>query len=171
MYRKFKNAEFGICPLLGCEGHPMLPIGLDDSFEVNDEAPLSVHVYCSRCQQVMLPARNCVDHNSGEALNGAFFGTTFPHLFLMQFPTLIPRPPLRMDPYVPKIFGFKVRIPSYEESSSNTMMDSSDIKEAELNDHENQVVSTSIVISTTQVTSTQVIQNTTEAGDAMSHDD
>lgn len=109
MYRKFKNAEFGICPMLACEGFPVLPVGLDDAFNVEDEDPLPVHVFCPRCRQVMLPARNCIDINSRNALNGAYFGTTFPHLFLMQFPTLIPRPPLKMDQYVPKVFGFKVR--------------------------------------------------------------
>ena len=39
-------------------------------------------------------------------IDGAYFGTTFPHIFLMTFPALVPsRPP---QTYIPRIFGFKV---------------------------------------------------------------
>ena len=38
--------------------------------------------------------------------DGAYFGTTFPHLLLMTYPSL--RPPQVTDPYVPRVFGFKL---------------------------------------------------------------
>jgi hypothetical protein len=40
-------------------------------------------------------------------IDGAYFGTTFPHLFLMTYPQAIPPAPLNV--YVPRIFGFKIR--------------------------------------------------------------
>lgn len=39
--------------------------------------------------------------------DGAFFGTTFPHLFFLNFEQLVPRRP-RSTPYVPKVFGFRI---------------------------------------------------------------
>ena len=38
--------------------------------------------------------------------DGAYFGTTFPHLLLMTYPSL--RPPPATDTYVPRVFGFKL---------------------------------------------------------------
>ena len=39
-------------------------------------------------------------------VDGAFFGTTFPHLLLMTYPSVRPqRPP---EQYVPRVFGFKL---------------------------------------------------------------
>ena len=49
MLRKFRDLHFGICPLLGCEATPVLPVGLHDSL---DQSPAMV--YCPRCRQVML---------------------------------------------------------------------------------------------------------------------
>ncbi|RYY34052.1 hypothetical protein EON62_03630 [archaeon] len=40
-------------------------------------------------------------------IDGAYFGTTFPHLFLMTFAACVPQPPLSI--YVPRVFGFRVR--------------------------------------------------------------
>jgi casein kinase II subunit beta len=39
-------------------------------------------------------------------IDGAYFGTTFPHLFLMAYGNMKPQKPAQN--YVPKIFGFKV---------------------------------------------------------------
>ncbi len=48
------------------------------------------------------------DHNvpGGNYIDGAFFGTTYPHLFLQTFRELRPPPPTQR--YVPRVFGFKV---------------------------------------------------------------
>lgn len=40
------------------------------------------------------------------ALDGAFFGTTFAHLFFMTFDRLVPEP--AQTHYTPLIFGFKI---------------------------------------------------------------
>lgn len=39
-------------------------------------------------------------------IDGAYFGTTFPHLFLMAYGNI--KPQKATQTYVPKIFGFKV---------------------------------------------------------------
>ncbi|KAF6135478.1 hypothetical protein GIB67_015331 [Kingdonia uniflora] len=42
-------------------------------------------------------------------IDGAYFGTTFPHLFLMSYGQYKPQKPAQS--YVTKIFGFKVHKP------------------------------------------------------------
>lgn len=39
-------------------------------------------------------------------IDGACFGTTFPHLFFLVFPEL--KPDKSRDHYVPRVFGFKL---------------------------------------------------------------
>jgi hypothetical protein len=39
-------------------------------------------------------------------VDGAYFGTTFPHLLLMSYPHIRPAP--ADEAYVPRIFGFKL---------------------------------------------------------------
>lgn len=39
-------------------------------------------------------------------IDGAYFGTTFPHLFLMTYPYIKPSKPTQN--YTPRIFGFKL---------------------------------------------------------------
>ncbi len=41
-------------------------------------------------------------------VDGAAFGTTFPHLFLMTFNNLVPDPLLPDSAYIPRVFGFRV---------------------------------------------------------------
>ncbi len=65
-------------------------------------------------------------------LDGAYFGTTFCHLFFMTFEDLVP-PPLATsrgdsDKYVPKVFGFKIHhtsksLPKGRASSTYTATD------------------------------------------------
>lgn len=42
-------------------------------------------------------------------IDGAYFGTTFPHLFLMTYGHLKPQKPAQS--YVPRVFGFKIHKP------------------------------------------------------------
>ena len=48
------------------------------------------------------PRHACAQGN----VDGAFFGTTFPHLLLMTFPGIRPQRPL--ERYTPRVFGFKL---------------------------------------------------------------
>lgn len=101
MLRKLKNQEFGVCPLQGCQQQPVLPVGLRDELDAS-----GVMVYCTRCKQVMLPSMKTGDDVE---LDGAYFGTTFAHLLLMQYPDLVPPPPVAVPDYLPRVFGFRVR--------------------------------------------------------------
>lgn len=96
MYDKYQAVDFGRCPRSFCKGQPVLPNGLSD---VTRE--FTVEVYCPRCLETYHP-RSSKHAN----LDGAYFGTTFCHLFLLTHPELIvPKP---VESYTPRIFGFRI---------------------------------------------------------------
>ncbi|KAK4365832.1 hypothetical protein RND71_013712 [Anisodus tanguticus] len=99
MLEKYKNAEFGRCPRVYCCGQPCLPVGQSDIPRQS-----RVNIYCPRCEDVYTPRSRY-----HENIDGAYFGTTFPHLFLMTYGHLNPQ---KISPsYVPRVFGFKVHKP------------------------------------------------------------
>lgn len=61
---------------------------------------VEVQVFCPRCGDLYFPSGYI------RACDGAFWGTTFPHLLLLR------RPDLEAEPnphgYIPRVFGFKV---------------------------------------------------------------
>ncbi|KAJ3830576.1 casein kinase II, regulatory subunit [Lentinula raphanica] len=80
MIEKYRRAEFGRCPRVLCQPQPLLPVGLTDiPYEK------SVKLYCGRCEDLYSPKSS--RHGS---IDGAYFGTTFPHLLFLVYPTLIP---------------------------------------------------------------------------------
>ena len=63
-----------------CAAQPLLPVGLTDiPYEK------SVKLYCGRCEDIYSPKSS--RHGS---IDGAYFGTTFPHLLFLVYPNLIP---------------------------------------------------------------------------------
>lgn len=96
MYEKFQSGDFGRCPRTYCQGQPVLPVGLSDL-----PRSYSVNVFCPRCQEIYYP-RSSKHAN----IDGAYFGTTFSNLFLLQNPDLIPPKP--QQAYVPRIYGFRI---------------------------------------------------------------
>lgn len=99
MAEKYETGHFGVCPRLLCAKTAVLPIGLSD---VQEEE--SVKLYCPACMDVYNPPNSRFNH-----IDGACFGTTFPHLFFMTFPELLPRLTKEQNTiYVPRIYGFKV---------------------------------------------------------------
>jgi len=96
MYEKYQNIDFGRCPRSFCQGQPVLPVGLSD---ITRE--FSVEVFCPRCLESYHPRSS--KHSN---LDGAYFGTTFCHLFLLTHPELIVTKP--QESYVPRIFGFRI---------------------------------------------------------------
>jgi len=88
------SGDFGTCPRMNCSNHKCLPLGADDDIRKS-----TVRVYCPLCEQVYASRRV-------SKLDGAFFGTSLPHMLLQAYPDLVPTQ--RPIPYVAKIFGFRV---------------------------------------------------------------
>ncbi|GMJ15083.1 casein kinase II beta chain 2 [Hibiscus trionum] len=99
MLDKYKNYDFGRCPRVYCCGQPCLPVGQSDFPRSS-----TVKVYCPRCEDIYYP-RSKYQGN----IDGAYFGTTFPHLFLMTYAQL--KPQKATQSYVPRVFGFKLHKP------------------------------------------------------------
>ena len=96
MSEKYRRFEYGRCPRVLCHGHGLLPVGLVDQPGVK-----GAKLYCARCEDVYSPksSRHIV-------LDGAYFGTSFPHMFYQVFPQMVPQK--MHDRYVPRLFGFKI---------------------------------------------------------------
>jgi len=97
MNQKYRNSEFGFCPRVYCEGHAVLPVGLSDSIGKH-----RVMTFCPKCQEVYEPPLSL----AAKYVDGAYFGTTFPHFFLMAYPDLVPARP--STKYVPMVFGYRI---------------------------------------------------------------
>lgn len=97
MKHKFNMQDFGRCPRFMCHSQPVVPIGLSD--RVCQE---HVKVYCARCKQIYEPVYPGV-----QSVDGAFFGTTFPHLFFMSFEQLRPKD-CDGENWVPRVYGFRI---------------------------------------------------------------
>ena len=88
MYEKYRTAAFGRCPCVFCQGQPVLPVGLSDL-----PRNYTVNVFCPRCHGLYFP-KSTRQAN----IDGAYFGTTFPHLYLMTHP--VSRSPVVKMPFV-----------------------------------------------------------------------
>jgi len=96
MVEKYNNVEFGRCPRVFCNGQPVLPVGQADIPRTN-----TVKLFCAKCQDIYYPKLQ-----RHQNIDGAYFGTTFPHLLYQTYPELVPTKPSLS--YVPRIFGFKI---------------------------------------------------------------
>mmetsp|Transcript_18638 Transcript_18638/g.58625 ORF Transcript_18638/g.58625 Transcript_18638/m.58625 type:complete len:341 (+) Transcript_18638:322-1344(+) len=107
MHAKYARRDFGCCPRFYCDNYPALPLGLHDAVGVE-----KVVLYCPRCRQVFRAAA------APDGVDGAYFGTTFAHLFLMTFG--FPRvPPETAQVYVPRVFGFRLHRTAVDRASGN----------------------------------------------------
>ncbi|GAV53193.1 hypothetical protein ZYGR_0AI04760 [Zygosaccharomyces rouxii] len=96
MLEKYKDADFGRCPRVYCNFQPLLPVGLHDVPGID-----CVKLYCPSCEDLYIPKSS--RHST---IDGAYFGTSFPGMFLQAFPEMVPQHPAKR--YVPKIFGFEL---------------------------------------------------------------
>lgn len=83
----------------------------------------TVKIFCPKCQCVYHPppvrSRSSHHNNAGAAgVDGAAFGTTFPHLFLMTFSNLVPDRLPPASAYVPRVFGFRVHLSARQRASA-----------------------------------------------------
>jgi len=119
MYNKYASKEFGTCPLVQCAGQPVLPVGLKDEMGAD-----TVKIFCPKCQCVYHPppVRRSSHHGGAGAagVDGAAFGTTFPHLFLMTFSNLVPDPLPQDSAYIPRVFGFRVHMSARQRATGGS---------------------------------------------------
>eukprot|EP00099_Drosophila_melanogaster_P014383 NP_477407.1 casein kinase II beta2 subunit [Drosophila melanogaster] len=101
MLDKYNKGEFGTCPRAFCHSQPVLPIGLSDN-----PGEDMVRIYCPKCNDVYIPKAS--RHSN---LDGAFFGTGFPHMFFMEKPDA--RPKRAKQKFVPRLYGFKIHPTAY----------------------------------------------------------
>ncbi|KAJ5740760.1 Casein kinase II subunit beta-2 [Penicillium malachiteum] len=96
MLDKYKKLDFGKCPRVICDGHPLLPMGQSDLPSMT-----TVKLYCPKCEDIYNPKSS--RHAS---IDGAYFGTSFHSILFQVYPALNPEKSLRR--YEPRIYGFKV---------------------------------------------------------------
>ena len=94
MRNKYLRGVFGVCPRLLCENQGVLPIGLSD--ELNKAR---VKTYCPKCEDIYY-SRIKAD------IDGAYFGSAFPHMLLQTYPNLVPKE--GSAPFIPRIYGFRI---------------------------------------------------------------
>ncbi|KAJ4394244.1 casein kinase 2 regulatory subunit [Gnomoniopsis smithogilvyi] len=100
MLEKYKKADFGKCPRVNCNSHPLLPMGLSD---VPNLKP--VKLWCARCEDMYNPKSS-----RHATIDGAYFGTSFHNILFQVYPSLVPTK--SAERYIPKVFGFKVHAPA-----------------------------------------------------------
>ncbi|CAK4653233.1 unnamed protein product [Aphanomyces euteiches] len=134
MLEKYQNVDFGRCHRVYCQGQPVLPVGQSDV-----PRHTTVNIFCPRCRDIFFPKSQRQSSMFSPLMNmplmelffvdidGAYFGTTFPHLFLMTHLSLVPSPPTQV--YVPRVFGYKVH------KSSAYYSGKKDPKDADRNSH------------------------------------
>merc|ERR1711935_959149 len=98
MLDKYNASVYGTCPMLQCDAlhQPVLPIGTSDLLRQG-----VTKVYCPHCKEIYHPKSSRL-----ECLDGAYFGTSFAHLFFMTYQHLVPQS--IPQPCVPRLYGFKI---------------------------------------------------------------
>ncbi|KAJ2508960.1 casein kinase 2 regulatory subunit [Coemansia sp. RSA 1836] len=122
MAEKYENGEFGVCPRYYCGGIGMLPCGRSDIPERD-----SVKLFCPSCLDIYLPS-----NTRYQKVDGAYFGTTFPHMLLQAFPNLVPDDPTPV--YTPRVYGFAINERSKSGPRMQWLRVSPDIKPGADND-------------------------------------
>ena len=111
---KYEHAAFGHCPRVFCHATAVIPMGRSDCQAID-----TVKLFCPSCLDIYTPPQTRFHGIDGIPRGiqmlmylGAYFGTTFPHLFFQTIPELLPspgpQPRYGMRIYIPKIYGFKV---------------------------------------------------------------
>lgn len=112
MKRKYDYQIFGTCPRVHCHDQPLLPVGLHDI-----PAKSYVKCFCPKCRDIYRSPSLV-----SSTLDGAAFGTSFPHLFLQNYLEICPQKP--KTHYIPRISGFKIHqdapeLKHYHDTSEN----------------------------------------------------
>lgn len=118
MLEKYRNNAFGRCPRVLCSGQSCLPVGVSDT--PNQE---SVKLYCPRCEEIYESKSSRHEH-----IDGAYFGTTFPHLFFLTFPEL--KVAKSEEKYIPRVFGYRIHKDAYKKALEARKKTSADRKKS-----------------------------------------
>ncbi|KAI8807755.1 casein kinase II, regulatory subunit, partial [Cladochytrium replicatum] len=87
MAERLQDGYFGYCPRVLCGSRcGVLPVGITDQPNT-----ATMKLLCPRCSDIYHPSEQ-----RHAKVDGAVFGTTFPHLLFLTFPNLVP--PLRITP-------------------------------------------------------------------------
>ncbi|KTW28582.1 hypothetical protein T552_01843 [Pneumocystis carinii B80] len=99
MAEKFEMGHFGHCPRVYCNSTSVVPCGRSDLPGLE-----TVKLFCPNCLDIYVPPNSRFQN-----IDGAFFGTTFPHLFFQTYPEYKPSISRKsFNIYQPKIYGFKI---------------------------------------------------------------
>jgi len=112
---KYKKGDFGKCPRVMCEHHPLLPMGMSDNPNVK-----AVKLYCAKCEDLYNPKSS-----RHAAIDGAYFGTSFQNILFQVYPALIPKKSQKR--YEPRIYGFRVH-------AAAALMRWQEVRKAEMKD-------------------------------------
>lgn len=82
MVDKYESGVFGSCPRVYCVGCNVVPCGRSDMPGLD-----TVKLFCPNCNDLYVPPSSRF-----QGVDGAFFGTTFAHLFFQSYRELAPAP-------------------------------------------------------------------------------
>ncbi|KAJ7228633.1 casein kinase subunit II beta [Mycena pura] len=82
MAEKYESGIFGSCPRVYCIGCNVVPCGRSDIPGVD-----TVKLFCPNCNDIFVPPSSRF-----QGVDGAFFGTTFAHLFFQNYRESAPAP-------------------------------------------------------------------------------
>eukprot|EP00347_Sterkiella_histriomuscorum_P009401 403341355 len=104
--QKYQDGVFGKCPRVQCGMQAVLPIGMSDELSIS-----KVKIYCPKCEDVFVPKGQRSSHSTNSKgcqifLDGAYFGTSFPSVYLMNYQRDVPD--YGPQTFIPTIYGFKV---------------------------------------------------------------
>ncbi|KAL0583155.1 hypothetical protein ABG067_006922 [Albugo candida] len=97
MLQKYREGDFGVCPRALCANQSVVPAGLHDEWKKSE-----MKLFCPKCCDLYAPPTEY----EIAPLDGAYFGSTFPHLFFLTYKELEPTPSTAL--YIPRIFGYKI---------------------------------------------------------------
>jgi casein kinase II subunit beta len=106
--QKYLEGHFGYCPRALCNNQKCLPIGLSEKLRSS-----RVKIYCPKCEEVYMvqkfkeSERNGGSVQTATNLDGAYFGSSLPHIFMEWHHNLVEMPP-KVYLYEPQISGFKI---------------------------------------------------------------
>lgn len=93
--KKVLKGVYGTCPILGCKGAVMVPVGLYCKPNKSN-----TKLFCATCGNLFEPK------NSLKNLDGCAWGTSFAHYLIMCYSKYFEK--ASGEKYLPRLFGFQI---------------------------------------------------------------